>query len=143
MAQRADASRLDSVIRIAEDAEKKAYAELARCRDEIQGQEQKLDELIEYRKEYHQEVRLPGVTLSVQQIKNRFCFLQKLEQAIQGQRNQIDARGEQEIRLRKIWIAKRVRRRALNKASEQRRALRQQTQKREEQKQMDDLVRPH
>lgn len=142
MARKSSSDRLDSVIRIAEDAEKKAFAELAKCREEIQGQEKQLEDLICYREEYYSEAREPISGVTIQAMQNRYSFLQKLEHAIEGQREQISAWGEQEERLRRVWMEKRVRRRALNKASEQRQQLHQRELKRLEQKQMDDLVRP-
>lgn len=140
MAQRNSAKRLDSVIRIAEDEERKAFADLAKCREEIQGQEQKLEELIEYREEYHQDMRQTGDSAMIQQIQNRYSFLQKLEQAIGGQQQQISSWSEQEARLQKVWMEKRVRCRALNKATEQRLAQQLREEGRREQKQADDLV---
>ncbi len=139
MAQRKQANRLDSVIRIAEDAEKKALADLAKCREEIEQQEAKLEDLVNYREEYHQGMRQLGEPTQPQQIQNRFAFLQKLEAAIAGQREQITAWGDQESRLQKVWMEKRVRVRSLHKATEQRKAQMQREALRREQKQMDDL----
>ncbi|MBT3308738.1 MAG: flagellar export protein FliJ [Gammaproteobacteria bacterium] len=140
MAQRNRANRLDSVIRIAEDEEKKAFADLGKCREEIQGQEQKLEELVEYREEYYQDVRQPGESAMIQRVQNRFAFLQKLEQAIDGQRKQVSAWGEQEARLQQVWMEKRIRCRALNKATEKRQAQQQREERQREQKQTDSLV---
>ena len=140
MAKASRSERVNSVIRVAEDAERKALAELVKCREEVQGQELKLEELISYRDEYHQGARESVGVTSVQTIQNRFSFMQKLETAIDGQRQQIVTWGDQEEHLRKIWIEKRVRCRALNKASEQRIEQFRKEQKRAEQKKMDDLV---
>ncbi len=140
MAGRNRANRLDSVIRIAEDEEQKAFAELAKCREEIVDQEQKLKDLEGYREEYHEGMREPGM-FSPQQMRNRYQFLQKVEAAISGQQEQITAWGEEEERLRRIWMEKRVRRRALNKASEQRLEQMAREEKRQEQRRTDDLAR--
>ncbi len=140
MANKKRADRLNSVIQIAEDAEKKAFAELAKCREEIQHQEAKLEDLVHYRSEYHQEMKQTGLATMPQQIQNRFSFLQKLESAISGQEEQISAWGDQESRLQKVWMEKRVRCRALNKATEHRKAEFLRETKRREQKQLDDLA---
>lgn len=140
MAGKGAADRLKSVIQIAEDAEKKAFADLAKCREEIQQQEEKLDDLVNYRSEYHQGMRQLDKTTMPQQIQNRFLFLQKLETAISGQEEQISAWGDQENRLQKVWMEKRVRCRALNKATEHRQAEMAREEKRREQKTLDDLT---
>lgn len=140
MAERNGANRLNSVIRIAEDAEKKAFAELAKCREEIQVQEAKLEDLVSYRAEYHEQIRQTGEVTQPQQIQNRFSFLQQLETAISGQRDQITAWGDQESRLQKVWLEKRVRCRALNKATENRKEQHRKEMLRHEQKVTDDLV---
>ncbi len=140
MARAKGADRLNSVIRIAEDAERKAFSELARCREEMQAQEVKLDDLVHYRSEYHQGMRETGATLQPQQIQNRFQFLQTLERAISGQRDQIAAWKDQESRLQKVWLEKRVRCRALNKATEKRQEQVRHQSVLREQKQVDDLV---
>jgi flagellar FliJ protein len=140
MARAKQANRLDSVIQIAEDAERKAFADLAKCREEIEQQQTKLEDLLSYRGEYHQGMRQLGESTMPQQIQNRFSFLQKLEAAISGQQQQITAWGDQESRLHKIWMEKRVRCKALYKATEQRKAQLQREALRREQKQLDDLA---
>ncbi len=139
MAGRNRGNRLASVIQIAEDEEKKALSNLAKCREEIQGQQQKLSDLESYREEYREQMRQSGMA-TPQQVQNRFAFMQKLEFAINGQKEQITNWEDEEERLRRVWLEKRVRRRALNKASEQRQARLLQEEKRREQKKVDDLA---
>lgn len=137
------AERLQSVIRIAEDDESKAFAALSGCREELQGQEHKLQDLVGYRDEYRDGMRSTAsvVSSSIQSIRNRFSFLQKLEQAISAQREQIVAWKEHEAQLHQAWMEKRVRRRALNKASTQRQAIFRHQRQRREQKQSDEFSR--
>ncbi len=138
MARRDPLHRLDSVIRIAADEEQKALAALVQCREERASQEQKLKNLQAYEEEYQEQMRAAG-TISPLQIQNRFAFMQKLEFAIDGQRQQIESWAEQEEQLRRVWLEKRVRCRALNKASDNRRESFQRQQRHQEQKQADDL----
>lgn len=140
MAAKGRADRLDSVIRIAEEAEQQAFADLAKCREEMAQQEEKLEDLQSYREEYHQGMRETGGSMGIQQVQNRYAFLQKLEVAIDGQQQQIVAWKEHEERLQQVWLEKRVRCRALNKASEQRREQLRREANRKEQKVADDLA---
>jgi len=135
--------RLQSVIRIAEDEEKKAFSALAGCREELQGQESKLQDLVLYREEYREGVRSTESFMvnSILKIRNRFSFLQKLEQAIAAQQEQITAWKEHESLLHQAWMEKRIRRRALNKASSQRQEQVRRHQQRREQKQSDEFSR--
>jgi flagellar FliJ protein len=127
------------VINIAEEEEKKAITALAKCREELQGQERQLDDLNLYLKEYQENMVNPDSYGDISQVRNRYAFLNKLDLAISSQQSQIEAWQEQENMLRQVWMEKRVRCRALAKASSNREELFKREQRKKEQKMVDDI----
>ncbi len=141
MRRRNHLERLESVIRIAEDEEKRAFSELSDCRQRLHQQEAQLEDLAGYLDEYRAHIRSSDGVVGIGLVRNRFSFLLKLEDAVGSQRNQVELWREREGELRQAWMEKRVRSRALSKASAQRRELFQRNQRRQEQKRSDELSR--
>lgn len=132
--------RLEPVRRLRQFNERDAARRLGEEQRALADQQQRLDELLNYREDYlrrYQSVLSSG-QLGGQPLQEYRVFLERLDQAIVQQRQLIE-RGEQAcLRSRDEWLSTRTDVRAIDKVVERRRLMLERQRLRREQSESDE-----
>lgn len=129
--------RMKPVVRIAETHEQDAAREMGKCRENLDFQIKRLEELESYRGEYSN--RLVGTSgLDALKLQEFQLFMSKLDEAIRQQKIIVEEAGKQCDVSRGNWIDKRTRTQALNKVVERYQAEETREQLRREQREQDE-----
>ncbi|MCP3866535.1 MAG: flagellar export protein FliJ [Gammaproteobacteria bacterium] len=135
----APSKRFQPVQRVAESRENKAARELGLSQRKLRENQDKLDDLKQYHKEYMD--RFLGAAqqgLSASQLQEYRAFLRKLEMAI-GEQEQILKNSHEECSGKKdMWQEKHIRSQALSKAMDRFVSAERKTMDGQEQKETDD-----
>ena len=100
--------RIKPIIRIAESKEQKAATELGRAQNQLQEQLNRLQDLFNYRQEYHARFEQTGrMGVSIQTLHGFRSFLEKLETAIEQQQQSVKMAQDLVQRRKQQWFATR------------------------------------
>lgn len=133
------AKKLQPVARLTNLNERNAARAHGSILCELQKQEKQLNELISYREQYLNAFKSAGESgLSAVQMQDYRIFLQRLNDAILQQQQQI-AKGKQDMQLsRQTWQEKRNKSKMINKVVEHRQQLENKQAEKREQRELDD-----
>lgn len=141
MAVMTRSKRMQPMVRMAEHREREAARVLGESRRHLEHHEGRLAELIAYRDEYTDRYRdCSGGGMGAMRLNEYRVFLERLNQAIEQQREAVEqARIDCEQR-RQGWLASRTRTQALGKAVERFHQEERRERGRREQREQDDRV---
>lgn len=111
--------RLQVIIDIQAQQEKKALKDLGVCQQKHQALMQQLQNLQSYRQEYEEKndnFENQGITVS--QLLEFRTFIGKLDKAIEAQQQMIKAKNKELLTYRKAWEQKRQKTKSLQKVSD-------------------------
>lgn len=109
--------RIQSVARITDHRERQAAQAFGESRQQLDHQEQRLIELLGYRDEYNTQFQTAsGMTMDARRIHEYRLFLDRLNRAIEQQRQVVEQVQLECERQRQGWLATRTRKRALGNA---------------------------
>ena len=131
--------RLDRVSELRKDEERKAGCKLAEAQQQQEGQQQMLDQLLQYRREYQrlfEEQSAHG--LDAQQYRNFQQFFQQLDRAVLHQRRSVAVEETRVEQSRHHWMQKRQATETLARLSSMAREDEQREHQKQEQKQADE-----
>lgn len=108
--------RIKPVARFAQQQERDAASELGNCRNNLNEHEKKLCELIEYRDEYSRRFAENNMSsMDARVMQDNRVFLQRLNEAIEMQREQVN-QGKHACNVQtETWLGRRSRANALDK----------------------------
>jgi len=108
--------RIKPVARFAQQQERDAASELGNCRSNLNAHEKKLCDLIEYRDEYSRRFSENNMSsMDARVMQDSRVFLQRLNEAIEMQREQVNL-GKQACNVQtENWLGRRSRANALDK----------------------------
>lgn len=131
-------SKFEKLVSLAESEERRCGVIAGESQSYVGDQSAKLNDLSNYRQAYANKP-LPGGSVSAQHWSDYHRFLQKLDQAIDAQR-QIVCDGERNLELhRKQWLKKRQKRESLQNMKDKADKRQHLRRERIEQKQQDEL----
>ncbi|GMR08246.1 MAG: hypothetical protein BMS9Abin26_1251 [Gammaproteobacteria bacterium] len=131
--------RLKPILNLAENREKDAARKLGEWRQQLIHRQEKLNELIQYRSEYHQSFQDKAVQgLHGRQINDYHSFLSGLELAIKKQRQQIQQTEVICEQMKQQYLVRHKDTRVMDKVVERFRGDEQLQQRRDEQKETDE-----
>ena len=131
--------RLKPIIQLAERREQAAVKQFTEAQNIQREREAKLEELLLYRQEYQQKfVSTESKARSVFQFKDYHAFLMKLDVIIAEQRQLVVSSKEDAESKRQLWMKKREKCQALEKAAERFLDEERQIQNKKEQKEADE-----
>lgn len=111
--------RLKPIIQLAEQREQLAVKQFTDAQNIQREREAKLDELLLYREEYQQKfISTESKARSVFQFKDYHAFLMKLDAIIAEQKQLVLVSEEETDAKRQVWMKKREKCQALEKAAE-------------------------
>ena len=110
--------RIQPIIRVAESKEQKAATELGRAQNQLQEQLNRLQDLQNYRKEYQGRLQEAGRNgISVPKLQSFRGFLEKLETAVEQQKQAVKIAEELVARRKQQWFASRDKVKIYNKVA--------------------------
>ncbi len=131
--------RLTPVMRFSAHKEQDAARSLSECRQQLQLQEQRLQELQHYRAEYVRRLQEAGVGgMGVAEMRNFQAFMDKLDQAVAQQQAFIGRLQNDFEQRKRQWLAARNRIKALDIVVDRYRSEEQRDEDRSTQKDQDD-----
>lgn len=132
--------RLKSVLKLAEVKENSAAAEYVKTKDDWEFNHSKLTELRAFRDDYQNPSS--DIPFTPERFQSTRQFLSQLSQAIDQQENQVDQMLGRMKTDEDVWNGHRVKRKSIEKLIEKRSVERQKHEDRQEQKQLDEMIRP-
>ncbi len=134
--------RLKPIANLANLSERSAARAHGSVLRELQKKENQLNELINYRDQYLNAFKTAGESgLSAIQMQDYRLFLQRLDNAILQQQQQV-ANGKQDTQSsQKTWMDKRSKSKMINKVVENRQQLEDKQAEKSEQRELDDRVK--
>ena len=134
--------RLQPISRIRKQQERNAGRLHGEAIRQSQQQKKQLDELINYRDQYSETFQLAGASgLSAVQLLEYRLFINRLDDAIMQQKQQVVTGQDQCDASQKEWMEKRNSSKMINKVVEKRQLAEHRSQEKREQKELED--RPH
>lgn len=131
--------RIKPIVNLAENHEKAAARELGDRLKNLDFHEKRLEELLQYREEYHR--KLSGAQgLDARALQEYHIFLARLNEAIHQQKKLVQQAGKERDDSRETWLGKRTRTQALNKVVDRYRADELKQAERKEQKETDEFA---
>ncbi len=132
--------RLQPVVEHTDQQEKRALQELAQSQAMYEIEQQRLQQLRDYKREYLERGETDGGTCSPIQLQEFNRFLQQLDTTIERQREIVELRQRELEQKRLSWRDRRIDARVLHKAVERIRRQELREQDRSEQKTMDEFA---
>lgn len=135
--------RMQSVQRLVDDDASRAAKAFAEAKRMVEEQSQRLDQLINFRQEYRQQLHDSGDAegMDAYRLRDYRIFLARIDEAIE-QQAQIVRRSEDEATKRRTqWLQVRGRAQALNKVVDRYRTEERQAEEKRNQRQDDELAR--
>tara|TARA_R110002072_G_scaffold31735_18_gene97750 strand:- start:66119 stop:66550 length:432 start_codon:yes stop_codon:yes gene_type:complete len=132
--------RLNSVLQLAEVKENSAAAEYAKTKDNWEFNQSKLNELRAFRDDYQSPSS--DTAFSPDRFQSTRQFLSQLSQAIDQQEDQVDQMLGRMKADEVVWNGHRVKRKSIEKLIEKRVAEVKKQEQHQEQKQLDEMIRP-
>lgn len=131
--------RIKPVAKFAQQQERNAASELGKCRHTLNEQEKKLCELIEYREEYAKRFAENNMSsMGARVMQDNRMFLQRLNEAIDMQREQVN-QGKQVCDTQtENWLGQRSRANALGKVVQRYQQADQKVKLKQEQREQDE-----
>ena len=131
--------RIEPIVNMAHDSERDAAKALGDALQAFEASVQQLEQLQQYREEYHQKLsNSGGVGMNAQSLVEFRSFIAKLGLAIDQQQEAVaQARAELEEK-KQFWFARRGRSKALDKVLDKHLLKEQQQQAKREQRELDD-----
>jgi len=131
--------RMTPVARIADNKERDAAKEFGKSQQVLKDHETRLEELIKYRDEYNQRFQESGSNgLEAQKVHEYRIFLNRLNDAINHQREIVRQATEASIEYKESWMHNRSGAKALEKVVERYQLQEEQELERQEQKESDE-----
>lgn len=131
--------RIRPVVEIVENRERDAAQALGLCRKNVAEQEQRLQELLQYRDEYNQRLlHHTGQGMDARKLHEYQIFLSRLNQAIEQQQQAVHQAVAQCDEKNRHWMEKRSHARAIGKVEQRYRSQEQHEAEKREQKEMDE-----
>ena len=135
-------SQLQPVANLAKHSERSAARKHGDVLREFKQQQQQLEELIKYRKQYFENFQQAGKAgLSIVQVRDYQLFLSRLDQAIAQQQQQVQQHQAVTRQSQANWMDKRGKSKMLDKVVAGRLQQEQQAAEKQEQRELED--RPH
>ncbi len=132
---------LDAVIRVTGEREREAGRLLAERRAHLEQQEQRLEELLTYRRQYLERFRTAGGEgIPMGQLNEYRIFLSRLDQALEQQRRAVERSRTAFHRSQEQWLECRRERKAVDKLADRRAAQARRRQRRREQAETDEFA---
>ncbi len=128
--------RMQPVVHVTANRERDAAQRLGECQQRVQAAEKRLQELIQYREEYTQQFASGG-SLNTARLQDYRIFLQRLNQAVDQQIQQLQLVEQECAGLRQRWLDLHMRVQALDKVVERYRGEERSDQDKREQKESD------
>ena len=136
--------RWQTLRKIADQFEQQAAQSLGRSNGNLQQQQQRLEELLQYREEYNRQFQQTGARgMDGGMMQSFQKFLVQLDQAIAQQRQAVAAAEHDCDQKRHAWQDKHKTTRIYDKTIERFVAQEQHTESRKEQRESDDRVKRH
>ncbi len=133
--------RFKPVQRISDDRERKAAQLLGECRSTLQAQQQKLEELERYRKDYYRQYEQAGSAgLTAAKLMDLQRFLASLNQAVEQQKNAVSMAEHDCQQQESRWLQARSKSLAVDKVAERMREDERLQHQRREQKESDEFA---
>lgn len=134
--------RLDPVVRIAGTREKEAARLLGECQQRLSKHEQRLIELIGYRKQYSEQFyRLGSAGVPAQKVNEYKTFLARLGEGIEQQKQRLVQTRRELEQKKRDWLIARGKIQAMNKVVDRHVERENYEAARKEQKETDDQPR--
>lgn len=131
--------RMTPVAKIADNKERLAAKQFGKSQQVLKDHEARLEELIRYRDEYNQRFQELGSNgLEAQKVHEYRIFLNRLNDAVNHQRENVRQATEASIEYKESWMQTRSRAKALEKVVERYQSQEEQEQERQEQKESDE-----
>lgn len=131
--------RLKPVVHLAEARERDAARQLGQCQQMIHQREHRLEELLNFRREYQQRLQDEGNRgIDARTMQEYRAFIQKLDMAIVQQRGMIQTAVSDYESSKQAWTATRSRSRALGNVVDRYRQQERHDADRREQREVDE-----
>jgi flagellar FliJ protein len=128
--------RMQPVVNVTANREREAAQRLGEGQQRVQAAEQRLEDLIHYREEYTQQFASGG-SLNTARLQDYRIFLDRLNQAVDQQHQQVTLARQECAGLRQRWMALHTRAQALDKVVERYRGEERSDQEKRDQKESD------
>ena len=131
--------RMTPVARVADNKERHAAKEFGKSKQVLKDHEARLEERVQYRDEYNQRFQESGSNgLEAQKVHEYRIFLNRLNDAVNRQREIVRRATEESIEYKESWMHTRSHAKALEKVVERYQSQEEQELERKEQKESDE-----
>lgn len=131
--------RIKPIIRLAESREQQAATELGQAQNRLQEQVNRLQDLLNYQQEYRAQYEQTGrMGVSINTLNGYHSFLQKLDSAVEQQKQAVKSAQDLVLRRKQQWFASRDKLKIYNNVSDKYRVAESKQEEQQEQKDSDE-----